>query len=99
MSSIPVAMAFKIEVALGILMAGLQFAQQADRTLAEGVALLQSGDAVAPSCVEAVTSREPWNGRARATLESPINRPRIRKARLPPSSQPGGAAGDAGPDL
>ena len=58
-------MAFKIEVVLGILMAGLLFGQQADPTLAQGVALLQSGDAAgAVNVLKAVTSREPRNGRA-----------------------------------
>jgi len=58
-------MAFKIEVVLGILIAGLLFCQQADPTLAQGVALLQSGDAAgAVNVLKAVTSREPRNGRA-----------------------------------
>jgi hypothetical protein len=58
-------MALKIEVVLGILMAGLLFGQQADPTLAQGVALLQSGDAAgAVNVLKAVRSREPRNGRA-----------------------------------
>ena len=58
-------MALKIEVVLGILMAGLLFGQQADLTLAQGVKLLQSGDAAgAVNVLKAVTSREPRNGRA-----------------------------------
>ena len=58
-------MALKRQAALGILMAGLLFGQQADPTLAQGVALLQSGDATgAVNVLKAVTSREPRNGRA-----------------------------------
>jgi hypothetical protein len=58
-------MAIKTEATLGILMAGLLCGLQADPTLAQGVALLQSGNAAgAVNVLKAVTSREPGNGRA-----------------------------------
>src|SRR5437660_9545805 len=58
-------MALHTQAALGILMAGLLFGQAADPTLAQGLALLQSGDAAgAVDVLKAVTSREPRNGRA-----------------------------------
>jgi hypothetical protein len=58
-------MALKTKAAVGILLAGLLFGQQADPTLAQGLALLQSGDAAgAVNVLKSVTSREPRNGRA-----------------------------------
>ena len=58
-------MALKIEVVLGILMAGLLFGQQADPTWHRAWHCLQSGDAAgAVNVLKAVTSREPRNGRA-----------------------------------
>jgi hypothetical protein len=57
--------ALKNQAALTLLMAGLLSALQADPTLAQALALLQSGDAAgAAKALEAVTGREPQNGRA-----------------------------------
>ena len=58
-------MALKTAAALGILMTGFPFGLQAGPTLAQGLGLLQSGDAAgAVTVLKAVTSREPRNGRA-----------------------------------
>jgi hypothetical protein len=68
-------MALKMPTAPGILIAGLLLGQQAGPTLAQGVALLQLGDAAgAVNLLKAVPTANARTGVGGVVSESPVNR-------------------------